>query len=564
MIGIVEVVSPRLVAGWVSVSASREPVRVDLVLGGLTVASTYATPGVPMSGVRGSGEPKPGAPSGAAPTRMSYPWQKQPIQPPPGDTRNSMGQIRTFSFQIQELWEYAAPDTRLVVNVEGRSLPIYGHGMFLTPPYQGTSSLEVLRRKLASGYMLAQTGRILLSRRLDTEWQARVIGLYDRVRDRIGTSFGYDVFLMYGTLLGAVREGGYISHDADFDSAYISRHQTGPEAAEELVDIALSLREAGLIVDMRERLLHVHDPEKRNYRIDLFHLFFDEDGLLRFPWGVAGTSQLRQEDWRGTRLIEFSGGTGLIPVNAEQVVAHVYGDDWRQPKPGFNWSLSRVDAAESAFLTAQQRTKVYWANFYAEHGCASGSSFFEFIQSRDDTPGRLVDIGCGDGRDALAFASAGRTVLGLDQSSVGIEHAAKQAHDAGLVDRASWAVCDVSDADQLLASVGAFVGDDPAPVMFYLRFFLHAIHEDAQQVLLDTLVRLARPGDLLAAEFRTDKDAENSKVYSNHYRRFQNAEKFRATLEGKYGLTVLFDVESNGLAPYRGEDPVLYRVIARR
>ena len=61
-----------------------------------------------------------------------------------------------------------------------------------------------------------------------------------------------------------------------------------------------------------------------------------------------------------------------------------------------NWSMSRTDAAESAFLTEEQRTKVYWANFYAEHGYAAGSSFFELVQERDDTPQRLIVRGEND------------------------------------------------------------------------------------------------------------------------------------------------------------------------
>ena len=456
--GLVECVSPRLVAGWLSVPEGTEPTRVSLVLGGVTLASTIATAGVPMSGVRGAGELAPGSAPGAAPVRMQYPWQKQPLRPPKGDRRNKRpGQeIRTFSFQIQEIWQYANRRTKLVVRIDGRPLPIYGHGMFLTPPKAGSSSLDVLKSKLEQGHVLTQGGRIQLSRQLDTEWQKRMIGLYDRVRALVEASHGYDLVVMYGTLLGAVREGGYIGHDVDFDTAYVSGHRTGPEAAEELVDIALALREAGLVVDMRERLLHVHDPEKPSYRIDVFHLFFDEDGLLRFPWGVAGTTQLREADWKGAELVDFPGGSVLVPVNAEQVVEHVYGNDWRQPKPGFNWSLSRTDAAESAFLTEEQRTKVYWANFYAEHGYATGSSFFEMVQARDDTPQRLIDIGCGDGRDSCAFASADRTVLGLDQSRGRRSHTPpSEAAEAGLAERVTFAVCDVADAEQLRTAVNA-------------------------------------------------------------------------------------------------------------
>jgi hypothetical protein len=74
----------------------------------------------------------------------------------------------------------------------------------------------------------------------------------------------------------------------------------------------------------------------------------------------------------------------------------------------------------------------------------------------------------------------------------------------------------------------------------------------------------AAPGDLLAAEFRTQRDAEKSKVHRKHYRRFQDGELFGKRLATDFGFTVLHEEEGTGLSPYRGEDPVLYRVVARR
>ncbi len=100
-------------------------------------------------------------------------------------------------------------------------------------------------------------------------------------------------------------------------------------------------------------------------------------------------------------------------------------------------------------------------------------------------------------------------------------------------------------------------------MLFYLRFFLHAIPEEVQADLLKAIDAHARPGDLFAAEFRTDKDEATTKVHSKHYRRFQNAAEFGAARRG-YGFTVVHEEEGTGLSPYKGEDPVLYRVVARR
>jgi SAM-dependent methyltransferase len=564
VVGIVEEFSRRLVVGWVSVPADARPTRVDLYLDGFRLTSTYATPDAAMSGInsalrRGAAATETAADPDAG---LVHPWQIAPIPGPVDDRRNSGKQIRTFSFRVREIWPYVNKSTRISVRVGDQRLPITGHGMYLSPVKRGRKSVAELRALFDEGYLLSQYGQIQLSKQLDTEWQSQVMSLYDRVRGVLHDEFGYDLFFAYGTLLGAVREGGFIGHDVDFDAAFVSRHRTGQEAAHELSEIALTLIRQGLEVQQMFTALHVVDPASPDNRIDVFHTYVDEGGVWRFPFGVAGTTTLTAGEWVGTREVEFPGGRGLVPDKAEELVRHLYGDDWRQPKPGFNWLLDRTGSAPEGNVPETLRTKVYWANFYAHNSYDSGSTFFEFVQQRDDTPATVIDIGCGDGRDSRAFAAAGRTVLGLDQSPVGIEHATSGAEAMGLGEAARFRVCDVADVDDLGRALDV-VGDSPGPALFYLRFFLHAIHECAQEALLDAVGSHARAGDLFAAEFRTDKDEQNVKVHTKHYRRFQNADAFARELEGR-GWSILHFEEGTGLSPYRDEDPVLCRVIARR
>lgn len=436
--------------------------------------------------------------------------------------------------------------------------------MFLQPARNGKESLKDLREKLGQGYLFSQYGRLQLSKQLDEAWQRRVIKLYEQTQAIVRDSFGYDVFFIYGTLLGAVREGGYIGHDVDFDAAYISRQSTGPEAAQELQEIALTLIEHGMDVQCMSSALHIHDPEDPEARIDLFHTYFDGRGTLAFPFGIAGTTTVNREDWQGTRQVEFPGGQGLVPVNAEQIVEHLYGADWRRPKPGFNWNLDRTGSAKEGLLSTEQRAEVYWANFYAHMEYTEGSTFFEFVNARPDTPRSIVDIGCGDGRDSCAFGAVDHTVLGLDQSQVGVEHARKHAAAAKLDGKVSFEVCDVGDAVALGTLLSHRMSQSDEPVMFYLRFFLHSISEEVQETLMRVIDAHARQGDFVAAEFRTDKDEKRTKVHGKHYRRFQNGAAFGARLTGHYGFGLLHEAESAGLSPYQGEDPVLYRVVARR
>jgi Methyltransferase domain len=553
--GMVEEFRTGRVTGWLAVPADAPPTRVDLFLGQLKVASTFAKPGSSMSGVTPAQRSAPGA---VAETPQDPP---SGIPRPAGDRRNSHEEVRTFSFRVRGIWRYVKKSTRITLRVQGRPLPIYGHGTYLLPPKSGRHSVAELRAKLAEGYVLNQFGKVELSKALDTEWQTRVMHLYDRTGDVLRDRFGYDPILIYGSLLGVVREGGYIGHDVDFDAAFVSRRRTGPEAAAEMVEIGIALVEEGLDVDPHGTALHLREPERPDHRIDLFHLYFDHEGVLRFPFGVAGTTTITDDGW-ATRSVEFRGGHGLVPDQAEAVVEHIYGADWRRPKPGFDWSLDRTDYAPEGWLSEAQRTKVYWANFYTRTGYEAGSAFFEFIQKRETTADTIIDIGCGDGRDSRAFAEAGRSVLGLDQSVVGIDHASSRVSE-GIAGAARFRVCDVADTAGLGSTLAEEVGRADGPVLFYMRFFLHAIPEAVQVGLLDAIGAQARPGDQLAAEFRTDKDETSAKVHTKHYRRFQNADAFVSDL-GARGWQVEHYEEGTGLSPYRDEDPVLCRVIAHR
>lgn len=523
--GLVEEFSSGHLSGWVVVPTGSEPVRVSFLVNGQEVATTWATD---------------------------------------GQARDGAGEIRSFDFALKDIWTYCRRRDRLSVRAAGAALPIKGHGMHLSPAQDGPRTVAALRAKLADGHVFGQTGRLQRSKQLDTAWQAAVLSLYAQVGSIVREAFGYDVFLVYGTLLGAVREGGFIGHDLDFDAAYLSRHRDGPAAAAELREIAFRLIEAGLDVKAMRTTLHIHDRERHSIRIDLFHLYFDPSGALQFPFGVAGVSQVRDADWQGTREIDFHGARVLVPVNAEQMVEHIYGPGWRSPKPGFDWGRDRTKRDRTGLLPVSYAEEVYWSSFYMRHSTEGGSPFFEVVNARTDVPRTVIDIGCGDGRDALAFAAAGRSVLGLDRSAVAVQKATERASAQGLAERARFAVCDVAAPGAFESQTASVMSRSDGPVLFYLRFFLHSIPQDVQEQLLTAIASVARDGDMLAAEFRTDKDEELEKTFGKHYRRYQNGPAFGAELHDRYGFAVLDEVEGRGLSPYDGEDPHLYRVVAQR
>jgi SAM-dependent methyltransferase len=76
------------------------------------------------------------------------------------------------------------------------------------------------------------------------------------------------------------------------------------------------------------------------------------------------------------------------------------------------------------------------------------------------TPGRVLDVGCGEGADAIWLARRGWDVTGLDVSGVALERAARHAADAGVVVR--WVHAGLAEAGLPPASFDLVSAQYPA------------------------------------------------------------------------------------------------------
>lgn len=211
--------------------------------------------------------------------------------------------------------------------------------------------------------------------------------------------------------------------------------------------------------------------------------------------------------------------------------------------------------------------KKYWEKYYSEHGkdvqINQQSSFADFCNENYFHEKRLkiIDLGAGNGRDAIFFAQNNHEVIAIDQSinAINIEKEKMQY--------------DVSK--KLIPIADDFINYDYCSVnpidVFYSRFTLHAINKNEEDILLNKIHHHLNINGLFCAEVRTindpifgiGEDCGDNAFRTDHYRRFIDSQEFLNKML-QLDFELLFFTEQNNLSAYKDDNPVLMRSIFRK
>lgn len=139
-------------------------------------------------------------------------------------------------------------------------------------------------------------------------------------------------------------------------------------------------------------------------------------------------------------------------------------------------------------------TEAFWEELYttrAEGGSIwSGRVNPELAREVDDLPpGRALDLGCGEGGDAIHLALRGWEVVGVDVSPTALSRAAAAASGAGVADRITFERHDLAHS----FPAGSFD-------LVTAAFFQSPLELDKAGVLRRSLAALARGGRLVLVE----------------------------------------------------------------
>ena len=132
-------------------------------------------------------------------------------------------------------------------------------------------------------------------------------------------------------------------------------------------------------------------------------------------------------------------------------------------------------------------TKAHWEEHYGERDRVwSGRVNVQFADVVADlTPGRALDLGCGEGGDAVWLAERGWNVVAVDISDTALGRAAEAAGTRGVADRIEFVQLDLSD------------GFPDGTFDLVSAQFLHSRVQLDRSKILGNAARAVRPGGLL-------------------------------------------------------------------
>ena len=211
--------------------------------------------------------------------------------------------------------------------------------------------------------------------------------------------------------------------------------------------------------------------------------------------------------------------------------------------------------------------KKHWNKFYLRKQSRKPSTFARFINKKflkkNLGEKKLIDIGCGSGRDSFFFAKKIYSVTSLDKSNLIIKNNNYFAKENNFVN-VNFIRSDVNKKNVLNKKKYDYI---------YLRFFMHAIDYFTQKKLFKLLNRISKKNSsLLMFEFRTINDPliNKGKIISkyerinNHYRRFINSKDFIKEIMKIIDCKLIYKYEGRGISKVKKDNPHLCRLVFKR
>ncbi|MBT2566301.1 LicD family protein [Arthrobacter sp. ISL-85] len=321
---------------------------------------------------------------------------------------------------------------------------------------------------------------------------------------------GLEPFVTGGTLLGPVRDGRIMPGDDDVDLAYLSRFENPSDIA--LESFAL------------ERALHRQGYQTvRHSAGHLQVLFPGEDGTDRFYLDIFayfitagwfhGTFHAREPQQRvpifPLTTLTVNNRTLPAPNNPEAMLEAIYGPGWRSPDPAFRFvtpppARRRYETWLGNLDGDRENWEDHHRGLLTDGNDGGAGPWAEHLARRLPPGSRILELGCGLGRDARHFAEQGHHVVAVDYSRPALESlSAFRTRSGGSLQTARVNMNNLRE----VVPLAKLANEGDTPVFVYGRLLLDSLSEQGSENTLRLLRHLlgdqpARAGAFL--EFQAE------------------------------------------------------------
>jgi SAM-dependent methyltransferase len=394
--------------------------------------------------------------------------------------------------------------------------------------------------------------------------RALIVDAVDRVLHDLREVCGLDAFLAYGCLLGAVRDGHMIGHDSDADVSYLSRYTHPFDIIRESYRVARVMRQRGWTVARMSGAdfkIWVPLPDGRRCGVDVFGSFHI-DGYFHIMGSMRGHLDRSVVLPLGTVTLE--GRELAAPARPEEFLAFTYGPGWRVPDPAFHFDHDRDNVRRmDAWFRAARRRYRFWHDFYGSARAAKvpngPTAFAQWVDERIEPGSRVLDIGCGTGRDSVWFAAQGHPVVAMDYAGTNRRVLSRLAKDQDVSVRTA-----MLNLENLRATLltGARWAHRAGSRHVYARGLLDTLGPTGRENLWRFASMVQRRGGHTFVEFRTRTSEHEPKHFGAHLRTFLDPAEVVREIES-YGGRIIDQVVGRDLAPLGSENPEICRLVVR-
>jgi hypothetical protein len=243
-----------------------------------------------------------------------------------------------FSFRLKRPVLCHFPQhSKLSVKVSECGLLSHGLGSYINMVVPcGGNDLEPL---IADHGLLTKKGSLATSSDKMSGASADYIRLYRLAQEAFKSILGRPLFIMFGTLLGCIRNGALIPGDDDFDVAYISLESSSERVKAETIEIMRKLLYAGfdILLNRQGRPMRLmHKSIGAETHIDISTVWRGVSKVMAPPYGCL---DLELTDFLPTIDALLCGSTVSVPNNPVKILERYYGRGWRIPDPGYSATL---------------------------------------------------------------------------------------------------------------------------------------------------------------------------------------------------------------------------------